>query len=305
MNAALGAHAPLKVWLLAIRPRTLVAGLVPILLGDALVMRTGQGTPAPFLAALAWMLLIQIASNLTNDYFDFKRGADTAERVGPVRVTQSGLLSAEAVLAGSRVFYSAALLAALYLAARGGWPVVFVVGAAFVAAYAYTGGPFPLAYHGLGDVLTFIFFGLVPVALTYYVQTGRVDPLVWAVAVPPGLQSMGILMVNNLRDADTDARVGKRTLVVQWGRRFGQVQYATLLGVSFLVPVALWASGQAGPSVLLPLLALPLVRTPLRRVLRETGAPLNAALGETARLELAYGLLLVLGLWLDRLPHLS
>jgi 1,4-dihydroxy-2-naphthoate octaprenyltransferase len=298
-KAARSTPSTLQVWLLATRPKTLVAGLVPVLLGQALAVRAGLSSLPIFLAALAWTLLIQVACNLTNDYHDFLNGADTAERLGPPRAAQSGLLSAKAVRAGAGIFYLAAVVCGAYLFRSVGWPMLAVMAASILVAYAYTGGPFPLGYNGLGDVMVFIFFGLIPVMLTYYAQVGRLDAVAWLIAIPPGTLGIAILAVNNLRDAATDVRAGKRTLVVMLGTWFGRAEYVTMVGVSLLVPVYLWAAGQAGVSVLLPLLSLPLALSPVRRMLRDSGAALNMALGETARFELVFGVLLMAGLWLD------
>lgn len=300
MESAIAApHHPLKLWVLAIRPKTLVAGLVPVLLGAALAARDGHHAMGKLMAALAWTLLIQIACNLNNDYYDFKRGADTADRLGPIRVTQSGLMSQETVLAGTVGFFVAAILVGLHLINEIGLPALVLVVVSVIAAHAYTAGPFPLAYNGLGDVAVLIFFGFVPVSLTYYLEVGRLSPLIWVVALVPGLLGMAILAVNNVRDAVTDKRAGKRTLVVMLGTRFGRAQYATVIVLAALVPVALWLTGQAGPSVLLALCGLPLARVPLTRMLRDSGAVLNEALAETARFELVFGVLMTIGLWLD------
>ena len=295
----LSSPTPLRIWLMAIRPKTLVAGLVPVLLGHALAERDGYHAPEAFLVALGWTLLIQIACNLNNDYCDFKRGADTAERLGPVRVTQSGLLSQEAVLAATVFFFALAVLVGLQLVHMIGPPALVLVAVSVLAAFAYTGGPYPLGYNGLGDVAVFIFFGLVPVALTYYVEARQFSSLVWMSALVPGALGIAILTVNNLRDVKTDREVGKRTLVVLLGVGFGRFQYAAVLGVTVLTPVLMWASGLVGPTILLPLLSLPLALPPLRRVLKESGASLNEALGETARFELAFGLLMGAGLWMS------
>jgi 1,4-dihydroxy-2-naphthoate octaprenyltransferase len=193
----------------------------------------------------------------------------------------------------------AAILVGLHLASQLGLPALALVAVSVFAAHAYTGGPFPLGYNGLGDVAVFIFFGLVPVGLTYYFETRHLTPLVWQVALVPGFLGMAILAVNNVRDAATDVRAGKRTLVVLLGTGFGRALYATVFILAILVPVALWLTGQVGPTVLLSLLALPLARAPLTRMLRDSGAVLNEALAETARFELVFGLLLTLGLWMD------
>jgi 1,4-dihydroxy-2-naphthoate octaprenyltransferase len=299
METAIAAPHPLKLWVMAIRPKTLVAGLIPVLLGDALAARDGMHSFGNVLAPLAWTLLIQIACNLNNDYYDYKRGADTAERLGPVRVTQSGLMTPETVLAGTLAFFAAAILVGLHLMSQIGLPALVLVVVSVIAAHAYTGGPFPLGYNGLGDVAVFIFFGLVPVSLTYYVEARQLSPLMWQVALVPGFLGMAILAVNNVRDAATDVRAGKRTLVVMLGTRFGRGLYATVLTLAALVPVVLWVTGQTGPTVLLALIGLPLARAPLTRMLRDSGAVLNEALAETARFELVFGVLLTLGLWMD------
>lgn len=286
----------LKTWILAIRPKTLTAAVVPVAVGTALAYSTGALKWLPALAALLGAVLIQIGTNFTNDYYDFKKGADTAERLGPKRVTQSGLIAPGVVLAGALVSFALAVVFGVYLVFIGGWPVVLIGVLSVLSGYAYTGGPFPLAYHGLGDLFVFVFFGLVAVTGTYYVQALS-WPLVAAVAaVPVGAIGTALLVVNNLRDASTDVKAGKRTLIVRFGRRAGQAEYVALLALSFLTPWALWLSGLTGPWVLLSMLSAPAVVRPLQRVRREHGAALNPALGETARLQLVFGILFALGL---------
>jgi 1,4-dihydroxy-2-naphthoate octaprenyltransferase len=252
----------------------------------------------PALAALVGSLLIQIGTNLTNDYYDFKNGADTAARLGPTRVTQSGLIAPSTVLFAAVGAFLAAVGVGLYLVAVGGWPILVIGILSVLAGFAYTGGPYPLGYHGLGDVFVFLFFGLVAVCGTYYVQAGSVAPAAWLAALPVGAIGTAILVVNNLRDESTDVQAGKRTLVVRLGVRAGKAEYLTLMGVALAIPVAMWLSGLAGPGSLLALLGLPAALPPIRRVLRESGRALNPALGETARLQLVFGLLFSLGLWL-------
>ena len=288
----------LRVWLLAIRPRTLTAAVVPVAVGTALAFHDGEGRAGPALAALLSAVLIQIGTNLINDYYDFKKGADTSERVGPTRVTQSGLIPPSTVLAGAAVSFLAASAFGLYLIAVGGWPILAIGVLSLLSGYAYTGGPYPLGYHGLGDVFVFVFFGLVAVTGTYYVQAGQVAPAAWVAALPVGAIGTAILVVNNLRDAATDARAGKRTLVVRLGVGGGRVEYLLLLGLAFATPLLMWALRLSGPACLLALLGLPAAIPPARRVLRQAGAALNPALGETARLQLVFGLLLAMGLWL-------
>ena len=285
-------------WVLAARPKTLAAAVVPVCLGTALAWGVGKGSALPALAALAGAVFIQIGTNLANDYFDFKKGADTADRLGPTRVTQAGLVAPSAVLAGAVAVFAAAFGVGVYLTAVAGWPIAIIGLLALASGWAYTGGPYPLGYHGLGDLWVFIFFGLVAVAGTYYAQALELTPLAVAAGVPPGAIATGLLAVNNLRDIETDARAGKRTLVVRFGMGAGRGEYAALLALAYATPVAIWAAGWSGPWALLALWSLPAAIQPLRTVLRERGAPLNAAIGGTARLLAVYGALFSAGLFL-------
>lgn len=294
---SVAAPSPLRVWLMAARPKTLTAGLVPVAVGTGLAFGHGLGRVFPALAALLGALLIQIGTNLVNDYYDFKKGADTPERLGPVRVTQSGLLSPRAVVRGAVVCGALAVGVGLYLVAEAGPAVVAIGVASLLAGFAYTGGPYPLGYHGLGDVFVFLFFGLVAVAGTYFVQAESLTPAVWPAAIAVGAMGTELLVVNNLRDVATDRKAGKRTLVVRFGVAAGKGEYLGLLGIAYLFPVLLWISGQARVTVLLSLASLPFAVAPVRTVLRQTGSKLNEALGETARLQLVYGMLLAVGLW--------
>ena len=297
-TAAPIAVPPLRAWLLAARPKTLTAAVVPVVVGTGLALGQGVAALWPALAALAGAVLIQIGTNLTNDYYDFHKGADTAERVGPVRVTQSGLIAPGTVLAAAAGCFALAVVVGVYLVFRGGWPFVVIGLLSVLAGWAYTGGPYPLGYHGLGDLFVLVFFGLVAVPGTLYAQAGHLVPAVWPAAVAIGALGTMILIVNNLRDADTDARAGKRTLVVRFGRPFGRAEYLTLLAVALAAPILLLALGWARWPVLLPLLAVPLALGPVRSVLNETGPALNRTLATTARLQAVYGLLLAAGLWL-------
>jgi 1,4-dihydroxy-2-naphthoate octaprenyltransferase len=245
-------------------------------------------------------MLIQIGTNLTNDYYDFRKGADTHERVGPTRVTQSGLIAPQTVLAAGSACFTLAVAVGISLVARGGWPFVVIGLASVLAGWAYTGGPYPLGYHGLGDLFVMVFFGLVAVPGTFYAQALRLVPAVWPAAVAVGATGTMILVVNNLRDVETDARAGKHTLVVRFGRGFGRAEYVALLLLALAMPVAMVALGWARLPVLLALGATPLVWPPLSRVLRSTGTALNPALGGTARFQAGFGLLLALGAWLGR-----
>ena len=245
---------------------------------------------------LAVALLLQIAANLSNDLSDFRRGADTADRTGPVRVAAAGLMTERQLEAAIGLTIGAAAVAGLGLVSIGG-PALIVVGAvAIVAALAYTGGPWPYGYRGLGEVFVFVFFGLVAVAGTAFLQAGRLEPLFVAAAIPVGALTSAILVVNNLRDIPTDAAAGKRTLAVRLGRRATQREYALLLALAFAIPVSLFAA-EGRVSILLPLLAAP-IALPLLRTVQAFGEPrrLNAVLKGTARLVLVYGVLFATGL---------
>jgi 1,4-dihydroxy-2-naphthoate octaprenyltransferase len=289
----------LGVWLQAIRPKTLSAGAVPVIIGTGLAYGRGTGKLLPAVAALSGALLIQIGTNLANDYYDFKRGADTSERLGPVRVTQSGLIAPAAVLAGASLSFAAAFVVGLYLVAVGGWPIAALGVLSLLSGFAYTGGPAPLAYLGLGDLFVLAFFGFGAVGGTYFVQAGNLTPAVGWASVAAGALGTAILAVNNLRDAATDAKAGKRTLVVRWGARAGKLEYCAMLAAAFSAPAVLWLTGSSRSWVLLSWLSAPLALPPLFRVLSQQGAALNPALGGTARLQLVFGILFALGLYLS------
>jgi len=299
----------LRTWLIASRLRTLPAAVVPVAVGSALAHRLGHLAPAAALAALVGALALQIGCNFANDYFDWKSGADGPDRLGPTRVTAAGLATPRQVVAATVVAFAVATLAGMYLAWVGGWPIVAIGIASILAAIAYTGGPYPLGYHGLGEATAFVFFGPVAVIGTAWVQlagTG-LPPEAWAPAaallsLPVGAWVAAILVVNNLRDIPTDVRAGKRTLAVRLGARATRGVYAGLVALGFLAPVALAALGLPGLghpwlAAAVPALALPLAIGPLRAVFGPPdGPPLNAALAATGRLLAVGGLLLAGGL---------
>jgi 1,4-dihydroxy-2-naphthoate polyprenyltransferase len=288
----------LGAWLLASRPKTLSAAAAPVLVGTACASARGQVQWAPALAALFGALLLQIGANFANDVFDFEKGADTAERLGPTRAVQAGLLSARSMRRGMLLVFGLALVIGLYLTYLSG-PVILLIGCASIAsAIAYTGGPYPLGYHGLGDVFVFIFFGLVAVCGTALVEIGHVPGLAVACAIPVGALATAILVVNNLRDRVTDLGAGKRTLAVRYGRGFALFEYRALLAVSYLIPIGLALSGSAGLEVLLPWLSLPLALKTERAVTATEGRALNPLLAATAKLLAVFGLLFALGLCL-------
>ena len=288
-----------RVWLLAARPKTLAAAAAPVAAGTGLAAASGRFSLLPAAAALLGALLIQVATNLANDYFDFVKGGDTPSRVGPTRVTQAGLLAAESVRIAMWVVLASAFGVGIYLVSVGGWPIVVIGLASLVCAVAYTGGPFPLAYHGLGDLFVFIFFGLVAVGGTYYVQALSLsEGAVWA-GVGLGAFSTAILVVNNLRDRETDQAAGKRTLAVRIGDRATVAQYMGCLSVAAWVPI--WGIAGLGWTrwALLALLGIVVAAPAARKVLVfQDRVALNPALGITARGVGIYGFGLGLGLWI-------
>ena len=287
-----------QIWMLATRPKTLPAAAAPVVVGTAVAIAEGAFALAPALAALLGALLLQIGSNLANDVFDYKKGADTSARLGPTRVTQAGFLSPRQVLTGMWLTFGLAALIGLYLIWVGGWPIIAIGVLSIAAAIAYTGGPFPLGYHGLGDLFVFIFFGLAAVCGTYYVQAGTVSGLAWLAAVPVGGLIVNILVVNNLRDIESDRAAGKRTLAVRLGVRGAQVEYLLWLVVAYAVPPLMGLFGLASGWLMLTWLSLPAALSPTRLVLREQGRILNQALAGSARFALIYSLLFAVGLLL-------
>jgi 1,4-dihydroxy-2-naphthoate octaprenyltransferase len=288
-----------QIWLAAARPRTLPAALAPVLVGSALAGREHAFDPMAAGLCLAFALLVQIGANFANDYYDFVQGADTPDRVGPRRAVAAGLIAPGAMRGAMAAVFALAFLVGLGLIAWGG-PWLIAIGLASIAGgIAYTGGPWPLGYHGLGDVFVFVFFGVVAVTTTYYVQTGSVSATAWLASVPIGLLAANILVVNNYRDVETDARAGKRTLVVRLGRRAARIQFGASLVIAFLVPGFFWARGY-GAGMLLPGLLAPLGVAHARRLKQsETPAELIALLGDTAKLLAGYAVLFAGGLMLS------
>ncbi len=287
------AAARWRVWMLAIRVPTLSAAVVPVLVGSAIAARDNRFSSLIFIVVMCAALLIQIGTNLTNDLFDFQKGADTGARLGPVRVVQAGLLSQKQVAAGSALSFGLAILLGLYLAAVGGWPIVAIGLAAVASGIAYTGGPWPLGYHGLGDVFVFIFFGVVAVVGTFYLQSGNVTGAALIASLPVAMLVTAILVVNNLRDIDTDRQAGKHTLAVRFGREATQLEYSILVLGAYLVAALLWLGGANSAWAMLPWLTLPLGLRLVREVWRGEGGPaLNRTLRRTAGLHLVFGILL-------------
>ena len=290
--------ATARDWVAAARPRTLTAAVAPVAIGTVAAHAAGGVAWGPALAALVGAGLIQVGTNFANDVFDAEKGADTAERKGPVRAVATGLISAAAMRAAMIVTFGLAVAVGVYLVAVGGWPIVAIGVASVAAGVAYTGGPWPLGYHGLGDVFVMLFFGQVAVCGTAYVQVGDVPALAWWLSLPVGAVATAILVVNNLRDAATDARVGKRTLAVRFGRRFALVEYAALLALAHAVPLALAAGvvDGAGAWCLLGAATAPWAAALVARLVRAVPGPeMNELLGATAKLLLVQSVLMAIG----------
>jgi len=301
-SMSLKENVPLNIWQIgwrAIRPKTLPAAASGVVMGSALAWMDHSFYILTALAALCVALLLQIGSNVANDVYDFERGADTSERFGPVRVTQTGLLTPAQMKRGMWIAFGLAAPFGLYLAYLRGWPVILLGVAAILAAIAYTGGPLPFGYYGLGDVFVFLFFGLMCVAGTYYTQTGSVSAAAWWMSIPVGLMVTDILVVNNLRDLDHDRAAGKHTLAVRIGERWTRIQYVVFMVLAFLLlPVLIWR-GVLPAFTILSWLSLPLAWLFTRTVLTQRGPALNAALAGTGQAVLAYSLLFFIGIILS------
>ncbi len=295
------AASGMRIWLMAARPRTLPAAVAPVLVGTALAGFVHVFHPLRFIAALVGAVFIQVGTNLSNDYSDARRGADTEDRLGPVRVTAGGLVPPRQVLIATYVSFGIAVLAGIYLVAVAGWQLLLVGAASILAGVLYTGGPRPYGYEGLGEAFVFLFFGIVAVAGSYFVQVKHLNWEAFALAVPVGLLASAILVVNNYRDIDTDRRAGKRTLAVRIGRERTKGLYAAIVYGAYLLAPVTWLFGPLKAWVLLPWLTLPLAAGVARAVRNRTdGASLNQALAQTGMLQLIFCVLLSAGLLLSR-----
>ncbi len=285
---------------MAARPRTLPAAIAPVLVGTALAIHDDAFQALAFVAALLGAILIQVGTNLSNDYSDARRGADTEDRLGPVRVTAGGLVPPKRVLIWTYVAFGIAVAAGAYLIAVAGWELLLVGVASIAAGVLYTGGPKPYGYEGLGELFVFLFFGVVAVVGSYFVQVEELRWEAFALSVPVGLLAAAILVVNNVRDVDTDRRAGKRTLAVKLGRDRARGLFAAMVYLSFAVPFVVAAAGDLSWWVLLALASLPLAPPLVRTVRTRTdGASLNGALAHTGRLLAVYSVLLAAGVLLS------
>ena len=288
-----------RLWLVAARPRTLPAAVAPVLVGTALAVSGDVFRPLAFAAALVGSIFIQIGTNLSNDLSDARRGADTEDRLGPVRVTAGGLMPPRRVLIGTYVAFGVAVVCGLYLTTVAGWEILVIGTVSIVAGVLYTGGPRPYGYEGLGELFVFLFFGIVAVTGSYFVQTEELRWEAFVLSVPVGLLASAILVVNNVRDVVTDRRAGKRTLAVKLGRERAARLFAVMVVIALALPVGL-AIARGWPWVLLALASIPLAPPLVRTVAtRRDGPALNDALAQTGRLLAVFSFLLTLGVVLS------
>jgi len=283
-------------WVLAARPKTLPAAIAPVMMGTAMAFADGLVHWKSAAIALIAALSIQIGTNLANDYYDHKKGADRANRVGPIRVTQAGLIKAGWVKAGFLIFFLISAVACTYLVQRGGWPIAVIGIASILSGILYTAGPFPLAYIGLGELFVLIFFGPVAVGGTYYIQALEINPAILLSGLAPGLLSVAILSINNLRDIETDRESQKKTLAVRFGKSFAIYEYLVSVLAACLIPVAVyWLTRDYFHSligVLTLFFAIPVIKNVL---MKPEGPTLNSALAHTGRLLLIYSILFSVG----------
>ncbi len=289
-----------QVWLMAIRPKTLPAAVGPVLVGIAAAYHDGFTNLLVSILALLGAISLQIESNLVNDYFDHKSGVDNEKRMGPVRVMQKGLLNEREMQIGIIVNIAISALIGLYLIYVGGLPILAIGVASIVFAILYSGGPFPLSSHAMGDIFVFLFFGMVAVPGTYYVISKTVNILIFVLSIPVGFLVTAILVVNNYRDFDVDKEAGKLTLAHVFGKNGTKIYYSVLIYASYLIPIALWFFHSFSWTVLLPILSLPLAISNSNTLWKETNlANLNVTLAKTAKLSLIYSLLFAVGIVLS------
>jgi len=285
-------------WLLASRPKTLLASVVPVMVGTALAISAGKFNPLVTLVALICSLLIQIGTNFTNDLYDFHKGADTAERKGPVRVLSAGLISVNEMKTAIELTFLSAFILGLYLVYIGGLIILVIGVISILAGIAYTAGPYPLAYKGLGDIFVFMFFGLIGTMGTFYLHTNEISIPAFLSSIPVGSLITNILVVNNFRDIEEDRAAGKNTLAVKLGKTFTQYQFIFLIVVSFIVPLLLFLFFGFKYWIFLPYLTLPVVYKTITMLFTLNGTQLNETLELTARLSAMYGILFSAGLML-------
>ena len=291
-------NSKIGLWILAARPKTLWAAVAPVIVGTAMAFESGEGAWLPAVTALLGAVAIQVGTNLANDYYDCQKGADREGRLGPMRVTQAGLILPATMRRAIVVSFLVAALAGVYLIYRGGWPIAIIGFLSILSGILYTAGPYPLGYIGLADLFVLIFFGPVAAGGTFYVQALAMEPTVLIAGLSPGLFSVAILAVNNLRDIDSDTESGKKTLAVRFGKRFARLEYLVSILLACLVPLALYVYNKNHPwtlvAVMVPLAGIKSIKT----VLTTSGGPvLNHVLAATGKLLLLFSVLFSIG-WL-------
>ncbi len=283
-------------WILAVRVKTLPAAISPVILGTALAFHDGVFHAFTFLMTLLAAVLIQIGANFANDYYDFQKGSDRDDRVGPTRATQSGLITPEKMKLAMWRIFALAIFVGFYLAYIGGWPIVVIGLASIAAGIAYTGGPYPLGYYGWGDILVFIFFGLIAVPGTYFLQTGSITETSFWLGAALGMLSTAILVVNNIRDMETDIVTGKKTLAIRLGKSFSQIEFSILVIFPFIIPLCMWWNTRDNMSLLITLFSLPIAVHLIIQLNSKSGRELNNVLAGTARFLFIFTILFSLGL---------
>lgn len=300
MNKQNTNYSKLDSWVLAIRPKTLFAAFVPVVAGSSLAINQGKFFFHYSFLALICSFLIQIGTNLTNDLYDHLKGADTVHRKGPIRVMASGLIKTNEIKFAIILCFGLTFIIGLYLVYVTDWKI-FVVGIlSIIAGLAYTAGPFPLAYNGLGDLFVFLFFGLVGTMGTYYLHSMEISVLSFLVSIPVGALITNILIVNNFRDIEEDKKVDKKTLAVIFGKKFSQFEYIILLFISFLIPIVLFLFYNFSFLILLPLITIPFAVRSVKMMFTNTGSELNITLEQTAKYSALFGLLISAGLIADK-----
>jgi len=288
-------ESTLKIWLMASRPKTLAAAIAPVIIGSAMAFQSGGFHIRAALAALFGAVMIQIGTNFANDYSDYKSGADDNDRLGPTRATQAGLVAPSTMKTATAVAFGLAFAAGIYLVWRGGWPIVAIGLFSIAFGVLYTAGPFPLAYTGLADLFVLLFFGPVAVGGTYYVQTLQINPTVILIGLAPGLFSVAILTVNNLRDIKSDRLAGRKTLPVRFGVRFARYEYLLSILIAALLPTIICTiTRRQFYSALALLILLPAIGS-IRKVFTVDGVVLNDVLAATGRLLLLFSLIFSIG----------
>lgn len=288
----------IRSWILASRPRTLPAALVPVMVGSALAVYHGIFFPAYSIVALLCSALIQIGTNFTNDLYDYLKGTDTEERKGPLRVLASGLISVKEMQFGIFIVFFTAFLLGLYLVYSVGLMILWIGIFSIIAGLAYTAGPFPLAYNGLGDLFVFLFFGIVGTVGTYYLHAQQFTSLAFLISLPVGALITNILIVNNYRDIDEDKKAGKNTLAVLLGREFSRYEYIFFILLSFFIPFLLHFKYDFNIWIFLPYLTLPIAITLVKMIYALTGTQLNKTLELSAKFSALYGFLFSIGIML-------